>query len=406
MKPLHGHCAIALAGAEQGALARLLTSLGAMVSAVSLQSLEAALSDASFLIERIGSEELGRRGWPRERIEATNSRLIHVSVTSFGSTGPRSGWRGSELIASATGGTLQLTGQPDRAPVKEALDACLFHADMVAAAGSLIAHYERGHSGRGQHVDVSAQEVALSRNINSILVWQFERRKLQRSGGALNYGTATVRCIWALSDGWCFHTLMSAAFGAAANQALSDWIDESGLTNPMRGTDWKRYNRSTLYPEIRSQWESAIAAFFRTRSKREIMLEGRRRGIHATVIASPEDVLADTHLTQRGFWRGTSRLREPARFVRLTEAPATAGATAMARPTAAAATDPPKGPAAPMTSVRVLDFSWALVGSITTKVLGDLGAEVIKVESRTRPCLSRIDVQVRQSRFDNFDDKP
>jgi crotonobetainyl-CoA:carnitine CoA-transferase CaiB-like acyl-CoA transferase len=53
-----------------------------------------------------------------------------------------------------------------------------------------------------------------------------------------------------------------------------------------------------------------------------------------------------------------------------------------------------------------LDFSWALVGSITTKVLGDLGAEVIKVESRTRPCLSRIDVQVGASRADSFDDKP
>ena len=43
----------------------------------------------------------------------------------------------------------------------------------------------------------------------------------------------------------------------------------------------------------------------------------------------------------------------------------------------------------PLAGVRVLDFSWALVGSITTKVLGDLGAEVIKVESRARPCLSR-----------------
>ncbi|HXS31028.1 MAG TPA: CoA transferase, partial [Steroidobacteraceae bacterium] len=50
--------------------------------------------------------------------------------------------------------------------------------------------------------------------------------------------------------------------------------------------------------------------------------------------------------------------------------------------------------------------SWALVGSITTKILGDLGADVIKVESRTRPCLSRIDVQVAASKAGDFDDKP
>jgi crotonobetainyl-CoA:carnitine CoA-transferase CaiB-like acyl-CoA transferase len=54
----------------------------------------------------------------------------------------------------------------------------------------------------------------------------------------------------------------------------------------------------------------------------------------------------------------------------------------------------------------VLDFAWALVGSITTKILGDLGADVIKVESRARPCLSRLDVQVSASKAGDFDDKP
>ena len=52
-------------------------------------------------------------------------------------------WQGSELVASALGGTLRLTGDPDRAPVKEALDACGFHADMVAASGVMAALFER-----------------------------------------------------------------------------------------------------------------------------------------------------------------------------------------------------------------------------------------------------------------------
>ena len=39
-------------------------------------------------------------------------------------------------------------------------------------------------------------------------------------------------------------------------------------------------------------------------------------------------------------------------------------------------------------------------------MLGDLGADVIKVESRTRPCLTRLDVQVSVSKPGNFDDKP
>src|SRR5690606_9210314 len=60
----------------------------------------------------------------------------------------------------------------------------------------------------------------------------------------------------------------------------------------------------------------------------------------------------------------------------------------------------------PLAGMRILDFSWALVGSISTKILGDLGADVVKVVSRSRPCLSRLDVQVAASRRGDLDDKP
>lgn len=60
----------------------------------------------------------------------------------------------------------------------------------------------------------------------------------------------------------------------------------------------------------------------------------------------------------------------------------------------------------PLAGVKVLDFAWALVGSVTTKILADAGADVIKVETSTRPCLTRIDVQVKASSPKSFDDKP
>jgi crotonobetainyl-CoA:carnitine CoA-transferase CaiB-like acyl-CoA transferase len=404
MMPLHGHVVVALEDCADSPLARLFVSFGATLRRVTLDELQAAVAAASFLIERLGLPHLEAAGLSRARIERLNPRLIHVSVTTFGSAGPYAGWLGSELIASAMGGPLLLTGDPDRPPVKEALDACFFHADMVAAAGAMSAHHERGASGLGQHVDVAAQEVAFSRCINSILVWQFDHRKLHRVGGALNYGLATVRCIWPLRDGWCFHTLMTGRFGAPANQALSDWIDAVGLDNPLRGVDWLSYNRSTLPTETRATWERSIAAFFASRSKQEIAAEGRRRGINATVICEPSDVLADEHLQQRAFWNTQNAVRRPGRFVGILD-----GDAAPARPAAPPGSAPSSAAAkrsGPLAGVRVLDFSWALVGSITTKILGDLGAEIIKIESRTRPCLSRIDVQVKASTAGNFDDKP
>jgi crotonobetainyl-CoA:carnitine CoA-transferase CaiB-like acyl-CoA transferase len=405
MTLLHGHRVLVLESGIDSALPRFFASLGATVVAVPIDELQVQISDASFLVEELGLPWLSDAGWPSDRLERIAPRLIHVSVTPFGSEGPRARWLGNELIASAMSGVLRLTGTVDRPPVKEALDACRFHADMVAASGALAAHYERNLNGRGQHIDISVQEVAFCRQVNSILVWQFERRKLSRVGGALNYGVATVRCIWALADGWCFHTLMTGRFGAPANQALSDWIDEVGLENPMRGVEWVTYNRSTLDASLRDRWETAIAVFFRGRTKQEIAHEGRRRGINATVIAAPADVLDDAHLRQRHFWKETPplqlpapsgcRVRVPGRFVSVY-----AGSPA-------APVNRSDGPRrGPLAGVRVLDFSWALVGSITTKTLGDLGADVIKLESRTRPCLTRLDVQVGVSKPGNFDDKP
>ena len=377
MKPLSGHRVAVLGRMAERPLARFLASLGAEIGG--------APAGASFVIDDLGLELTADEEIPAD--------AIHVSVTTFGSGGPRSRWRGGELVASAMGGALRVTGEPDLPPVKEAGDACTFHADMAAAAGALAAHYARGTHGEGQHVDVSIQQVAFSRNINGVLVWQFDHRKLVRAGGSIAYGKVKVRAIWRLADGWCFHSLMTGRLGAPANKALSDWMDEAGVDNPLRDTDWLAYNRSTLSAATREIWERAIAAFFETRTKAEIAVEGLRRGINACVVNEPTDVLADAHLAARGFFDTPSGLPDRFAGIRSGKFAETPAIHVGNRP-------------GPLSGVKVLDFAWALVGSITTKTLGDLGADVVKIESRTRPDLARLDVQVSASQVGNFDDKP
>lgn len=415
MNMLHEHRVVVLGGKVDGALARFFASLGARIEPSTEQHVLSDLEGASFLLHhwhaRARSDAPAPANLAPANLATRFPRLIHVLISPFGRGGTRADWAGSELTVSALSGALRMTGDPDRAPVKEALDACFFHTDMVAAAAALAAHFERGGSNRGQTVEICAQEVTFSRAVNPILVWQFDRRKLHRTGGALGYGRATVRCIWALRDGWCFHTLMTGRLGAPANQALSDWMDERGLPNPLRETDWLRYDRSALDPATRAGWEGAIAAFFRNLSKSDIEQEGRRRGINATVVCEPRDALADPHLAAREFWTEREGLRLPRRFFCVTDGPvAPTPVATLAATDAPAALAPVRPlttqPHGPLAGVRVLDFSWALVGSITTKILGDLGAEVIKVESRSRPCLSRLDRQVAASRTDSLDDKP
>lgn len=378
MKPLAGHRVAILGDMAGRPLTRYLASLGA--------ELGGAVEGASFVIDDLGLE--GTAGLP------ISESAVHVSVTPFGSGGPRSHWKAGELVASAMGGVLRLTGQPGQKPVKEAGDACTFHADMVAASGAMTAHYARGTHGLGQHVDVSIQQVAMSRNINGVLVWQFDRRKLDRAGGCIAYGMAKVQVIWKLQDGWCFHALMTGRLGASANKALSDWMDEEGTDNPIRDVDWLAYNRSTLAAETRAVWEAAMAKFFSGRTKHEIAIEGRKRGINACVVNEPADVLADKHLAARSFLDSVTGL--PERFASIRE-----GAAKIEAPAIHTGKRP-----GPLSGVKVLDFAWALVGSITTKTLGDLGADIVKIESRSRPDLSRMDVQVSASSAKSLDDKP
>jgi len=383
---LQGVSVVEVAG-ERGATAvRFLKSLGARV----LRSDHIASAD--LLIGSHAADFRDGGAFAPEKLRKANPGLISVSITPFGLTGPYADYDGPEIVVSAMGGCLGVVGYDDRPPVKEALDACGFHAEMMAAAGAMFALMERESSGQGQHVDISVQDVAASRMTNGILAWQFDHRLLERTGVALSYGKARVRCVWDLKDGYVFHSLMTGRFGAPANAALSAWMDEAGFDNPMRGQDWLKYDRSALDEATRGQWQGAMDRFFRSRTKEEMRTEGRRRGINACVVNEPKDVLDDPQLRARSFWDADG---QPSRFVRVVESEKAAAPLARTS----------SGPT-PLASVRVLDFSWALVGSITTKLLADFGAEVVKVESSLRPCLSRIDVQVAASRRGAFDDKP
>ena len=187
MKPLAGHRVLALGEMAGRPLARYLASLGADIIA---GQPDAGVTRSRFLPHRCAGSGSSRRRRPcasrhRTHQSAADPRVRHDlrQRRSRGRAGGVASWLPRRWAVSC-GSPASRTAPP----VKEALDACTFHADMAAAAGAMAAHHSRGTTGRGQHVDVSIQEVAFSRNVNGMLVWQFDRRKLQRVGGALSYG--------------------------------------------------------------------------------------------------------------------------------------------------------------------------------------------------------------------------
>jgi crotonobetainyl-CoA:carnitine CoA-transferase CaiB-like acyl-CoA transferase len=201
------------------------------------------------------------------------------------------------------GGALNTNGYEDRPPVKEALDANLFLANSAAALGTMMAHHYCQESGEGQRVDISVQEVTASRNMTGKIFYQFDKKFLRRSGDRHHMGLQTARWIWPCKDGYVWFNLMGGKVGAPAGQALTKWIEDDGLENPLKSVkDWKKYDRSTVDPKTRQIFETAIARFFMNHTKKEIAEEGLRRGIRACVANTPADLQQHPQLVGRDFW--------------------------------------------------------------------------------------------------------
>ncbi len=171
---------------------------------------------ADFVVESFPADYLATLGLGYETLREANPRLIMASITPFGQTGPYQDYKGSDLIASAMGGMVYCTGDPDRAPLRISVDQAYCQSGLHAAIGMLIALNERAASGQGQHVDVSMQ-ASMTRTLHTQLpYWEYSRHVVQRAGPFRFRGGAATREVWPCQDG--FVAWMSSAEASARSR--------------------------------------------------------------------------------------------------------------------------------------------------------------------------------------------
>jgi crotonobetainyl-CoA:carnitine CoA-transferase CaiB-like acyl-CoA transferase len=104
-------------------------------------------------------ENLGL-GFPA--LQAINPVLIMTSISGFGQSGPYRDFKAPSIVAFAMGGLMNLCGHPGRAPLMGPCDVAYHLGSVHAAFGTLVALYNRRGSGRGEHIDVSLQDVLVA----------------------------------------------------------------------------------------------------------------------------------------------------------------------------------------------------------------------------------------------------
>jgi crotonobetainyl-CoA:carnitine CoA-transferase CaiB-like acyl-CoA transferase len=115
--------------------------------------------EADVLVEDKPSGYLDRQGLGYPSLQSVNPTLVLTSISGFGESGPYRDFKTPNIVAFAMGGLMNLCGHPGRAPLVGPCDVAYHLGSVHAAFGTLVALYNRRVTGRGEHVEVSLQEV-------------------------------------------------------------------------------------------------------------------------------------------------------------------------------------------------------------------------------------------------------
>lgn len=263
--------------------------------------------EADFLIESFSPGYLSCLGLDYSDLSREAPNLVMVSVTPFGQSGPYSGYVAGDLELMATSGLMSVLGSPDREPVRSTLPQSPMWAGMSAAMGALTAHHCKGETGRGQHVDVSAQAGTLWAMAPAPTFWDVLGQDVVRDGQYVTGRSVTgakMRAVYPCRDGYLNFIIYGGAAGKATNRALVQWMRDTGFDPGYAAeVDWDTFNITTVTQEEMDRIEEPVAAFLSGRTKEEFLNEAIGRRMLGYPVATAEDILADDQLKARDFWQ-------------------------------------------------------------------------------------------------------
>ncbi len=264
-------------------------------------------TEADFVIESFEPGYMATLGLDYTALSERNPRLIAVSITPFGQSGPKAHWPATDLTIWAASGAHSLAGDDDRAPVRTTVPQAFLHAGADAAGAALVALQERHKSGRGQHIDVSAQQSSAQAALSAMLgAPNRADLKVERMAGGLKAGMP-IRLTWPCRDGYVAITLLFGPAFTGPNRRLLAWLYEHGACSAEDvETDWgaelAAMVTKSIPPDAYFELCAKIERFTLVRTQNELFEEGLARGLYIAPARDVSDLLEEPHFAARDFW--------------------------------------------------------------------------------------------------------
>ena len=332
-------------------------------------------------------------------LKQLHARLPHlvIGITSvFGLDGPYAAYPGTALDAQALSAVAWSLGEPGREPLTLPPGIAEHQAGAMLASGCLLALNVRDEFGPGQVVDIALAEVLASYvagncrvYIHHDLTWMRSGRRASGSAGAYPY------VILPCKDGQV----------CICGRTREEWMRfVQVMGNPPWASEPRYQDLRAMGKQYPEEVDQLVMPWLAQHTKAELEAIALKNNLIVSPVREFAEVLQTPHFTQRGFltegYVAGQKVSVPSLPFKVTEsrlASATSIASGLLKTvlnapgettgkTTGKTTEKSAGDLSkPLAGMRVLDFGWVWSAPWVGTMLGELGAQVIKVEHALRP---------------------
>ena len=245
---------------------------------------------ADVVIANLPPDTLQAMGLDYDSLKALKPDIILTTVSAFGRGGPYANRVGFDGLGQAMSGAMYMSGTPDQ-PVKAYPPFIDFGTASLSAFGTMAALFERQKTGKGQMVEGSLFNTALTMmNGTAIEQHAIQRNRVATLNRSQTSGPADT---FKTKDGW----VLVQSVGGPLFKRWTDLIGEDHwLDDPRFKDDISRGDNGELISERTAAWCAE-------RTSAEVLAEMEAARLPAGPVLSPQEVLDDPHVAAKGLFQ-------------------------------------------------------------------------------------------------------